>query len=151
MKSLKVKFFATFILLLASLLGGCSTISSRIEEKSAVFATLDPQTQENLRKGGVEIGYTMDMVYIALGAPDERNERVTPQGRQATWIYTSTYDEYAGTTHVGYRRRFIRNPRTGATAVYLEPVYADVYRDRTEENIRIIFNNGRVAAIEQAK
>ncbi|MDB6169960.1 MAG: hypothetical protein JWM88_2824 [Verrucomicrobia bacterium] len=136
---------------LAGLLAGCSTIDSRIKENPALFSSLDPQTQADLRKGGVQVGYTSDMVYIALGAPDERSERVTSAGRETVWIYTTTYEEYAGTAHVGYRRVFVRNPRTGAAAVFLEPVYSDVYQDRTEERIRITFRDGRVVAIEQTK
>ena len=132
-------------------LAGCSTIASRIKEKSAVFAALDPQVQENIRKGRVEVGYTVDMVYMALGEPDQRRSRVTSHGDRMTWIYTSTYEEYAGTAHVGYRRQFVRDPRTGATAVFLEPVYTDVYQERTEEKIRIIFTGGKVSAIEQEK
>jgi hypothetical protein len=139
------------LIALASLLAGCSTIDSRIKENPALFASLDPQTQADIRKGGVQIGYTMDIVYIALGKPDETSERVTSAGRETIWIYTTTYEEYAGTAHVGYRRVFVRNPRTGATSVYLEPVYSDLYQDRTEERIRIIFRDGRVVAIEQTR
>lgn len=143
--------FALLVVLFALALSGCSTIASRIKEKADVFAALDPRTQELIRKGGVEVGYTMDMVYMALGVPDERSEKITKQGTRTTWIYTDTYEEYAGTAHVGYRRRYYRDPRTGYTAVYLDPVYSDVYRERTEEKIRIIFNNGKVSAIEQTK
>ncbi|MDB6093661.1 MAG: hypothetical protein JWM32_1223 [Verrucomicrobia bacterium] len=139
------------LVLLALLAAGCSTIDSRIKEKSATFAGLDAPTQEKLRKGRVEVGYTKDMVYIALGQPDERKEHVTGQGQTETWIYTSTYDEYAGTAHVGYRRRFVRDSRSGATYVYLEPVFSDVYQELTEETIRIIFKDGRVEAMEESK
>lgn len=138
-------------ILLAFLLAGCSTISSRIKEKAAVYATLDAGTQEKIRLGRVEPGYTTDMVYMALGAPDEAREKTTARGRQLTWIYTSVYHEYLGTAHVGYRRVVVHNPKSGATYVYLDPVYSDVYRDQVQEDIRIIFHDGKVAVIEQAK
>lgn len=137
--------------LLAGLLVGCSTITSRIQEKSAVFATLDAATQAKIRKGTVELGYTPDMVYMALGSPDEAREKVSGRGGRVTWTYTSTYQEYLGTTEVGYRRVFVQNPKTGAVYVYLDPVYSDIYRDQIQENIRIIFHDGRVAVIERAK
>jgi uncharacterized protein YceK len=143
--------FTCLLVLLGCLLGGCTSITSRIKEKSAAFAALDAPTQEKLRKGTVEPGYTLDMVYIALGAPDERTEMTTTHGHRVIWIYTTTHQEYMGSGQVGYRRVFVRNPSTGATYVYLEPVYTDVYRDRIEEHIRIIFQDGKVDAIEQTK
>jgi hypothetical protein len=145
----KLSFFVAA--LAGVFLAGCSTVESRIKENPAAFASLDPQTQAEIRKGGVRVGFTTEMVYIALGRPDERSERVTAEGREEVWIYTTTYEEYAGTAHVGYRRVYVRDPKTGAAAVFLEPVYGDVYQDRTEERIRIIFRDGHVTAIEQTK
>jgi hypothetical protein len=139
------------LFLLGCAFAGCSSIASRIQEKSAVFAALDPQTQARIRKGDVELGDTPDMVYMALGRPSVHSEKTSAAGRELIWIYASTYQEYVGTARVGYRRVFVQDPRTGATAVYVEPVYNQVYRDRTEENIRIIFHQDRVAVIEQAK
>jgi len=50
-------------------LAGCSTVSSRIQEKSAAFAALSPVKQDALRQGTIEEGDTPDLVYIALGKP----------------------------------------------------------------------------------
>jgi hypothetical protein len=140
-----------FFLALVSLLSGCSTIASRIEEKAAVYDNLDPQVQAMIRQGRVELGYTPEMVYMALGHPDEHSEHVTTEGRQAIWIYTSTYETYAGTAQAGYRRVLVRNPQTNAAYIYLQPVYTDLYQDQTEENIRVIFHDGYVSAIEEAR
>ena len=139
--------------LLAVLLGltGCSTFEKRAEQKSEVYARLDAETQGKLKQGLVEIGYSPDMVYIALGTPDQRNETVTAKGRKEIWIYNSYYTEYRGTDHVGYRRYVDYNPITKKYFVYYEPVRVDVYRDRIEERIRITFEDGKVTMIEQAK
>lgn len=143
----------TRLLLLIALLGlvGCSTFEKRADEKAAVFSKLDAPTQENLRKGLVEIGYTPDMVYIALGTPDSRNEAITATSRKEVWIYNSYYSEYRGTEHAGYRRYVDFNPVTKKYFVYYEPVRVDVYRDHVEERIRITFEDGKVSLIEQAK
>ena len=139
--------------LLAVLLGltGCSTFEKRAEQKSEVYARLDAETQGKLKQGLVEIGYSPDMVYIALGTPDQRNETVTAKGRKEIWIYNSYYTEYRGTDHVGYRRYVDYNPITKKYFVYYEPVRVDVYRDRIEERIRITFEDGKVTMIEQDK
>ncbi|HRJ47004.1 MAG TPA: hypothetical protein PKY38_06560 [Opitutaceae bacterium] len=139
--------FLPFLVLLA----GCSTIDRRIEEKAAVFASLDPATQEQLRQGMVEVGYDTDMVYIALGRPDERRERVTAAGREQVWIYSTYFQEYVGTTTMGYRRYVTVHPRTGERIIYFEPIRTDIYRDRVDERIRITFINGRVTVIEQVQ
>lgn len=141
------------LLLLAAALGlaGCSTIDKRIQEKSAAFAAYPAETQENLRKGIVEIGYTPDQVYIALGKADDKRERITAKGREITWIYHSYEEDYRGTAMVGYRRLIAYDPVRKRNYVYWEPAMVDVYRGRIDERIRITFQDGKVAVIEQAK
>ncbi|MBK8857016.1 MAG: hypothetical protein IPN11_04825 [Opitutaceae bacterium] len=140
-----------FFLLAALLLAGCSSIDSRIKEKADVFAAADPATQENLRKGTVEIGYTPDQVYIALGKADDRRERTTARGSDLTWIYHSYHEDYRGTAMVGYRRLIAYDPVRKRNYIYWEPAMVDVYRSRIDERIRITFRDGKVAVIEQAK
>ncbi len=104
----------------------CSTIHSRIEEKPDVFAKLDPATQAKIKQGIIDVGFTPDMVYIALGKPDQARERVTAAGRQTIWIYNSYYERYEGTMHAGYRRSVFWDPRVRGYRVISRPVYADV-------------------------
>ncbi|HTQ31857.1 MAG TPA: hypothetical protein VMI53_11670 [Opitutaceae bacterium] len=141
-------------LLLAGLglaLAGCSTIDSRIREKQDSFNRLDPSTQAKLRQGIVEVGYTPDMVYIALGSPDERHELTTGKGDETTWIYKTYYEQYEGMAHVGYRRIVFFDPATRIYHIYYEPVSTPVYSEQEEDNIRVTFVNGKVASIEQTK
>lgn len=145
---MKMRLFIALALLGVA---GCSTFEKRSAEKIAVFSQLDPATQEKLRQGVVEIGYTSDMVFIALGKPDIRSERITADSREETWTYSAYYTEYRGTETAGYRRIIDYNPLTKAYYVYYEPVRVDVYRDHIEDRIRIIFRDGRAAMIEQAK
>lgn len=140
------------LLLLATLLAtGCSTIDSRIKEKTKVFATFDSTTQEKLRKGLVEIGYTPEQVYIALGKPDRKRERLTAKSQELIWTYQSYHEDYQGTAVAGYRRVIGYNPVSRRSYVYWEPALVDVYRRHSEDRIRIIFRADKVAVIEQAK
>lgn len=138
-------------LLLALVVSGCSTIDSRIKEKSAAFAALDAATQDKVRLGRIEVGFTTDLVYISHGSPDERLTTTSATGTDETWIYNSYRQEYAGSAQVGYRRYVVIDARTGQPVVFYEPVYRDVYRDRVEERIRIGFKGGKVDSIEQVK
>jgi outer membrane protein assembly factor BamE (lipoprotein component of BamABCDE complex) len=149
MKKIPILLLATLSALVA--LSGCSTVKSRIEEKSAVFNALDPQTQARIKQGIVDVGFTPDMVYIALGKPDETKESVTANGRETTWIYNEYWQEYQGSRLVGYRRNVYYDPVARAYRVYYEPVEAAVYRNRVEQKIRVMFKDGKVSAIEQAK
>jgi hypothetical protein len=143
----KTVFLAGLVLALA----GCSTIDSRIREKQAVFDRLDPQTQDKIRQGIVEVGYTPDLVYVALGRPDERYQKVTAKGDETSWIYKTYYEQYEGMAHVGYRRVVFYDPADRVYHLYYEPVSEPIYSEHEEDNIRVTFVSGKVTAIEQNK
>ncbi|HLP07471.1 MAG TPA: hypothetical protein VK178_04840 [Opitutaceae bacterium] len=130
-------------------LAGCNTTADRIRQKSEVFASLPAADQERLRKGMVAVGDTPDMVYIAIGEPTRRIEKTTAQGSRSEWIYRDYYESYEGSHMAGYRRVVGFDRRTGRRFVYLEPTYAEVYREHSEERLRVVFENGRVTAIEE--
>jgi hypothetical protein len=133
------------------LVAGCSTFETRSKEKSYVFTSLDPATQERLKNRIIHVDDNEDMVYIALGVPDEKKESVTPAGRATTWIYNAYWQEYRGTALVGYRRFVYYDPATKSYRVYYEPVREAIYVPRVEERIRITFQNGKVTVVEQVK
>ena len=56
-------------LITAFLVTGCETsgISNRITEKAAIFNTLPPIQQQDIKNGYIGDGYTTDMVYMAVG------------------------------------------------------------------------------------
>lgn len=130
---------------------GCSTFESRSEEKASVFNSLDPAVRERLKNRLIEVGDTEDMVYIALGAPDEKRETATKDGRATTWVYNAYWQEYRGEQFVGYRRSVIYDPKAKTYRVYYEPIERSVYQNRVEERIRVTFRDGRVTVVEQVK
>lgn len=139
------------VALLPLLLAGCNTFERRAKEKSEVFSTLDAATRVRLEARQIEVGDSQDMVYIALGAPDEKRELVTPDGRTTTWVYSAYWQEYQGTRLVGFRRNVIYDPATKSYRVYHEPDYQPVYAPRMEDRVRITFQDGRVTVVEQAQ
>jgi hypothetical protein len=147
---MKTSFLIVLALLLLPL-SGCNTFERRAQEKAATFDALDPEARAKLKHGVIEIGNTPDMVYIALGQPDQKRVTSNNRGQEETWIYNSYHEDFAGTVHSGYRRVLVYDHRTRRYYVYFQPVYTDVYREHTEENIRIVFKNGQVASIEQPK
>jgi hypothetical protein len=133
------------------LFAGCETVDSRIKKKPDVFAKLDPATQDKIKQGIIDIGYTEDMVYLALGAPDQKRESVSEKGKSVTWIYNTYYERYEGTQMVGYHRRVYYDPFIRSYRLYYRPAFADVYSSEKEERIRVVFKDGKASVIEQAK
>lgn len=148
---MKLRLFAPLFLVALLALAGCNTPASRSKQKPEVFASLPPAEQARLRKGIVAIGDTPDMVFIAIGAPNRRIERITTGVQKLEWIYRRYYETYNGTAFAGYRRRVGFDPITRRQFIYLEPCYEDVYRAETEEHLRISFENDHVSAIEELK
>jgi hypothetical protein len=91
------------------------------------------------------------MVYLALGAPDQKRESISAEGRNITWIYNTYYTRYEGNQMMGYHRRVYFDPYVKTYRIYYQPVFTDIYSDQKEERIRIVFKDGKVTVIEQTK
>jgi hypothetical protein len=138
-------------LLALLLLTGCNTYERRAKQKADIFATLSPETRTRLENKSIIVGDTFDMVYIAVGNPDEKLQSTTATGSTTTWIYNRYWQEYQGDAYDGFRRVVVTDPKTGAATVYLEPVSRPIYTDRKQPILRITFTDGKVTVIEQPK
>jgi hypothetical protein len=133
------------LLLLASLsiLAGCSsTPDQRIAENQAAFAQFSPEVQQNLRAGRVDIGYTEQMVLMALGEPAGRFERVDPTGRSEVWVYRKSAPRFSFGFGVGSYGRH------SATSVGIGTSTGSYYDD---EALRVELQQGRVTRIDYRK
>jgi hypothetical protein len=71
------------------LLNGCaSSQAARIQEKSAVFQTLTPKQQHEIRAQKVKVGFTPDMVYMAIGKPTSVKVTHDQNGSGEEWNYS---------------------------------------------------------------
>jgi len=146
-----MKKLLTLVAILAGLIAlpACSTINSRIAEKSAVYQSLDTATRAKIAQGDVGLGFTPDMVYMALGQPDARRQAITSTGQTETWIYQSYFDDYQpafGGYH-RFHRWFAMDPYSRMYHMYASP-YAGP--ELVNDDIRVTFQNGRVVMIDQA-
>lgn len=130
---------------------GCETVDSRIKEKPEAFASVDKTTQDKIKQGIIELGFTQDLVYLALGKPDQKREKVTAAGQSEVWIYNTYYNRYDGTAMVGYYRQVYYDPYLRSYRLYYRPAFADTYSEESEERIRVVFTGGKVTSIDQAK
>ena len=76
------------LLIVLLVLGGCSAVSTierRSQEKTAAWSAASSAQQAVMRRGLIALGFTPDMVYIALDKPDSTLK--LPDGRTERWIY----------------------------------------------------------------
>ncbi len=147
-RNLLLPLLALTALLLAA---GCQSVDSRIKENPQLFASLDAGTQAKIKQGIIDLGFTEDMVYLALGAPDQKRESRSAAGARTVWIYNTYFERYDGTHFVGYHRRVYFDPYLRTYRFHYMPVFADAYRPEVEERIRVVFESGKVTVIEQSK
>lgn len=78
----------------ALLITGCESdnSSARIQEKSAVYATLKPWQKKNIDKGVIAMGFSPDMVYMAIGNASTKQRQA--DGSEL-WVYKTYYPTVA--------------------------------------------------------
>lgn len=123
-----------------TLLAACGTPQSRIRKNPGLFASWPPEIQSRVKAGEVDVGFTAEMVRMALGSPDQKFMRTTETAAEEVWIYGGpglrqgvgvsvgggTYGGFGGGVSVGSE-----SPRG--------------------ENARIVFAGGRVVSVEKRK
>ncbi len=140
---------ALTVLVVLALAAGCvSTPARRIARHPELFAGYPPAVQAQIRRGEIDIGFTPDMVRLALGEPSRVLARQTAAGATDVWNYTAfRYDPTMRPVWMGYAYR----GRDGRIVHVDDPGFAGV--DTREEYVvlRIEFENGKVRAIERLK
>ncbi|HUJ42931.1 MAG TPA: hypothetical protein VLW52_04910 [Opitutaceae bacterium] len=136
---------AAAVVLAALCIAGCSTPESRIRKNPEVFARLTPAQQDMIRKGQVGIGFTEEMVQLALGEPDQIRTRTDANGVTEIWSYT-TYEGPDGM--ILYRGWYHRYYYWGDP---LYPYYLSYPYRREHEHFRVTFRDGKVISVEERK
>jgi hypothetical protein len=80
---------ALLIGLVAPLLfSGCNTAAVRVLTNYETFSQLDPKVRANILRGRIELGYTPEMVRLALGRPNYSSSAAV-KGGYDVWSYTA--------------------------------------------------------------
>jgi|GEM_PF-295393 len=125
---------------IAVVFSACSSPDSRIKDHETAFSRLSSEDQGKIRGGHVDIGFNEEMVTMALGEPDRRYSRTTAQGTSEVWAYRDRAPKISLGIGIG--------GGGGSTAVG-GGVGVSTGGDRSDDRVRIIFENGRVTAIER--
>ena len=150
--------------LLVLLLAGCESdnISARVREKSGVYAALPPAQKEKINQGVVALGFSTEMVYMAMGHPSKVEPVEDTGGRAELWTYRNYYPpvDAAHLRYAGYRTETPYQPgrtysgttipiglrRNGSTGEYTGGPQGGVMEpaDLQAFTLRILFQDGKV-------
>jgi hypothetical protein len=131
------------VLALVVWLAGCASPDSRIRANAAIFDGLPPHQQQLIREGRVAIGFTPEMVYLAVGEPDRRWARTDADGRSEVWTYTTYESESGAHLYRGWFHRYYGAPDP------LYPYYLDHGSRKAREYFKVTFREGAVVLIEE--
>lgn len=124
---------------IALVLLACGTVDSRIARQQELFDGYPPDVQRNIRRGLIEVGYTPEMVVMALGEPDRKVEMQTEDGVAEVWSYRRSVPGFGvGMGTGGYVGSGVG---IGTGVSVGEP-------PRSEERARVEFFGGRVTRFE---
>jgi hypothetical protein len=135
------------LLAVTLLLVGCNTPGSRIKQKQALFDTFPPEVQENLRNGRVDIGYTREMVDIALGNPNRIYTRKTAAVNVTVLAYTA-YETQRDRQRIQADLR-VRDS-SGSYRTVRDWVWVDVEHRNEYDRLRVEMTGDVVTAVETA-
>jgi len=137
--------YASILLMAAILLTtGCvsSTPQSRISKNHEAYSRFPSNVQRMISAGMVDVGFTPEMVRMALGAPNREFSRQTENGSTEVWVYHDTSPRFSIGFGIGSYGRH------SATSVGVATSTGDYDRD---ERVRVAFRDGHVTEIEYRK
>jgi hypothetical protein len=133
-------------LLLLLLLAGCASPARRIEKNQELFDSFPVATQARIRGGKIDLGFTEDMVRIALGDPQRMLVRRTATDTRDIWLYLDTIQQYER-QHADIDGLSLYGPNGGGAVG--GTAWFNVLQEKEILKMRTEFKDGRVVAIEE--
>ena len=138
--------FALSALPLLLLLAGCASPAKRIEQNRELFDSLPVAAQARIRGGQIDLGFTPDMVRIALGDPQHKALRRVAAGETEIWLYFDSIRRY-DRQRVDIDGLSLSGP--GGRRSLGGSAWINVEQTREFVRARVEFQNGVAVAIEE--
>lgn len=122
---------------------GCSSPDSRIKSNQAAFNSWSYDVQSKVKTGQIAVGFTPEMVLMALGEPAGKSLRTTAAGTAEVWTYTESKPRVS--IGLGMGSYSGGSSYAGGVAVGNGGDW------RNDEKMRVVFDGGRVVAVEERK
>ena len=134
------------VLPLVVLLAGCATPAKRIEQNQELFDSFPVAVQARIRGGQIDLGFTPDMVRIALGDPQRKMLRRESGGETEIWLYFDSVRRY-DRQRVDVDGLSFAGP--GGIRSLGGSAWINVEQIRDFVRTRVEFRNGAATAIEE--
>ena len=130
-------------IILSLFLAACaSTPASRIADHRAVFAQYPSAVQQKISSGQIDVGFTVEMVRLAVGEPSRVFTRQSASGDSEVWIYHDDGPRFSLGFGVGtYGRHSATSVGVATSTGGYDP----------DEKMRVAFRDGRVSEIDVRK
>jgi hypothetical protein len=138
---MKTIWLSLFSLAALALAASCASVDSRVQDHQAAFESWPADVQDKVRAGQVDVGFTQEMVTVALGKPDRITSRTSDRGVEEGWVYMDKGPKFSIGLGLGSSR--------GSSAFGGGVTVGDDWRD--EEVLRVMFQGGKVSAIERRR
>jgi ABC-type Fe3+-hydroxamate transport system substrate-binding protein len=128
------------ITLAALLLAGCaSTPQDRIGQNRAMFESFPADVQRKVSAGEVDVGFTEEMVVLALGKAGRKFTRADASGESQVWVYYKSQPRFG----------FGFGMSSGGYGGVSSGVAVSTAGNPDDEFQRVVFQDGRVTAVEK--
>jgi hypothetical protein len=129
-------------LLVCLLLGACSSPASRIASNQATFDQLPAEAKKKIQAGQIDVGFTPEMVVLAMGEPANKFIRKSTAGDTEVWIYHDNSPQFSiGIGGVSGGRHSAVGGGVGVSTGGYDP----------DEKVRVEFSAGKVVTIDFRK
>ena len=150
---MKTKIHSMIIMLAtAAALAGCATgPAARINVNQQLFATIAPADQELIKQGKIALGFTPDMVLLALGKPDATMQRTDATGASEIWRWQNV-DDNTSVYITGAWGGPAFSPGRGGWGwggTWATPAWG--WSTTMTDYLRVSFRNGRVNQIDRLR
>ena len=128
----------------ALLLVGCaSTPQDRISKNREIYESFPADVQRKISAGQVDIGFTPDMVALALGKPDQKLTRAEAGGETEVWVYEKHKPQFSFGVGVGGGSYHSGGGSAAGVGVSTTTPPSSDY-------MRVAFRDGRVSSVERS-
>ncbi|MBN4066701.1 hypothetical protein JYU14_01300 [Simkania negevensis] len=144
----RIAFFLFSCLLLYGC--GCATPACRIKKDPKLFTSFSKEVQRQVREGHVALGYTSEMVKMAVGLPSQVLTRQMSTEFLERWVYRVSFYQ---TRQEYYHPYYDYSLWTARNNDFTSPpeVPVNVTELKTRPALVVDFVDGKVVAIETEK